>query len=246
MKNKTVLITGGTSGIGLATARLLQNEGARIIVTGRNPETLAAAQATLGPGAAVLASDSGRLDDARQLGNAVRTVADRLDGVFLNAGIAQFGPIEAVTADLFDAMFDINVRGVFFQLQALLGLLANPSSVLLTASVVAELGLPGASVYSATKAAVVSLGKTFAVELAPRGIRVNTLSPGPIATPIFGKMGLGSEGQKGFESQMAAQSLLKRVGTPEEVARVARFLLSPDSSYLIGADVTVDGGIRLT
>jgi NAD(P)-dependent dehydrogenase (short-subunit alcohol dehydrogenase family) len=116
----------------------------------------------------------------------------------------------------------------------------------MTASVVAQLGFPGASVYSATKAAVVSFGKSLAVELAPRGIRVNTLSPGPVATPIFGKLGMSAEAQKGFEDQMAAQSLLKRVGTPQEIARLARFLLSEDSSNIVGTDVTVDGGVRLT
>ncbi len=246
MKNKTILITGGTTGIGLATAQLLQGEGSRVIVTGRNPETLAAAQKTLGPSAVVLRSDSGSIEDARQLGAAVRQKTEKLDGLFLNAGGAQFGPIEAMTQEIFDSMFNVNVRGIYFQLQALLGLLANPSSVLMTASVVAQLGLPGASVYSASKAAVVSFGKTLAVELAPRGIRVNTLSPGPIATPIFGKLGLSAEGQKGFEDQMAAQSLLKRVGTPQEVAQLARFLLSEDSSYVVGVDVTVDGGVALT
>jgi NAD(P)-dependent dehydrogenase (short-subunit alcohol dehydrogenase family) len=246
MKNKTILITGGTTGIGLATAQLLLDEGSRVIVTGRNPETLAAAQKTLGPAASVIRSDSGSLADARQLGDAVRQKTAKLDALFLNAGVGQFGPIEAMTQEIFDSMFDVNVRGIYFQLQALLGLLANPSTVLMTASVVAQLGFPGASVYSATKAAVVSFGKSLAVELAPRGIRVNTLSPGPVATPIFGKLGMSAEAQKGFEDQMAAQSLLKRVGTPQEIARLARFLLSEDSSNIVGTDVTVDGGVRLT
>jgi NAD(P)-dependent dehydrogenase (short-subunit alcohol dehydrogenase family) len=135
---------------------------------------------------------------------------------------------------------------VYFQLQSLLPLLARPSAVLFNASVVAELGLPTASIYAATKAAVVSLGKTLAVELAPRGIRVNTLSPGPIQTPIYGKLGLPAEAQKGFEDHMAAQSLVQRFGTAAEVARLARFLLSDDSSFIIGANITIDGGVRLT
>jgi NAD(P)-dependent dehydrogenase (short-subunit alcohol dehydrogenase family) len=151
-----------------------------------------------------------------------------------------------MTPEDFDWMFSTNIRGPYFQLQSLLGLLANPSSVVLTASVVAELGFPGASVYSATKAAVVSLGKTLAVELSQRGIRVNTLSPGPVATPIMGKMGMPAEAQKGFEDQMASQTLVKRMGRPEEIANLARFLLSEDSSFIIGANVTIDGGVRLT
>jgi NAD(P)-dependent dehydrogenase (short-subunit alcohol dehydrogenase family) len=246
MKNKTILITGGTSGIGLATAQLLQGEGARVLVTGRNPETLAAAQATLGPSAIVIASDSGSIGGARELGAAVRKHADKLDGAILNAGVARFGPIEDMTAEIFDQMFGVNVRGVYFQLQSILGLLTRPSSVVFNASVVAQLGLPTASIYSETKAAVVSLGKTLSVELAPRGVRVNTLSPGPIATPIYAKLGLPADAQKGFEEQMASQSLFKRFGTPHEVAKLARFLLSDDSSYVIGVDVTIDGGVRLT
>jgi NAD(P)-dependent dehydrogenase (short-subunit alcohol dehydrogenase family) len=246
MKNKTILITGGTTGIGLATAQLLQAEGARVIVTGRNPETLAAARATLGPSAIVIASDSGSVAAAQALGAEIKKHTPTLDAVFLNAGIGQFGPIEAMTPKHFDDMFGVNVRGLYFQLQSLLPLLANPSAVLLNASVVAELSLPATSIYSATKAAVVSLGKTLAVELAPRGIRINTLSPGPIKTPIYGKLGFPAEAQKGFEDNMAAQSLFKRFGTADEVAKLARFLLSDDSSYIIGENIAVDGGVRLT
>jgi NAD(P)-dependent dehydrogenase (short-subunit alcohol dehydrogenase family) len=246
MKNKNILITGGTTGIGLATAQLLQAEGARVIVTGRNPETLAAARTTLGASAVVLSSDSASLGDAQALGATLQTYTANLDAVFLNAGIGQFGPIEAMTPQHFDAMFGVNVRGLYFQLQSLLPLLANPSAVVFNASVVAELGFPTTSIYSATKAAVVSLGKSLAVELAPRGIRINTLSPGPIKTPIYGKLGFPAEAQKGFEDHMASQSLFKRFGTADEVARLARFLLSDDSSYIIGENLTVDGGVRLT
>ncbi len=246
MKNKTILITGGTTGIGLATAQLLQADGARIIVTGRNPDTLASARATLGKAAVVIASDSGSLADARALGSEVGKHASTIDGVFLNAGVGKFAPFQDHTPEEFESMFGINVRGLFFQLQSLLAILADPSSVVLNASVVAQLGFPGASIYSATKAAVVSLGKTLAVELAPRGIRVNTISPGPIATPIYNKLGMTPEAVKGFEDTMAAQSLLKRVGRADEIARAARFLLSEDSSYVTGSELLVDGGVRLT
>jgi len=246
MKNKTILITGGTSGIGLATAQLLQAEGARVLVTGRNPETLAAARTTLGSSAVIIASDSGSIADAQGLGAEVQKHAKQLDGVFLNAGVGKFGPIEAMTPEDFDWMFNVNVRGPYFQLKSLLGLLANPSTVVFTSSVVADLGLATSSVYSASKAAVVSLGKTLAVDLAPRGIRVNTLSPGPVATPIMAKLGLPAEAQKGFEDYMASQSLFKRMGTVSEIAKLARFLLSEDSSFMIGVDVIIDGGVRLT
>jgi NAD(P)-dependent dehydrogenase (short-subunit alcohol dehydrogenase family) len=246
MKNKTILITGGTTGIGLATAQLLSAEGAKVIVTGRNPATLASAQKALPAGTIILKSDSGSLTDVQALGAEIKKHTAHLDGAFLNAGIAPFGPIEAVTPQTYDELFNVNVRGLYFQLQSLLPVLANPSSVIFNASVVAQLGFPGTSLYSATKAAVVSFGKSLAVELAPRGIRINTISPGPIATPIYAKLGMPAEAQQGFEAQMAAQSLLKRFGTPEEVAKLARFLLSDESSYIIGTDQVIDGGVRLT
>lgn len=246
MKNKAILITGGTTGIGLATAKLLGAEGAKLIVTGRNPATLAAAQKELPAGTVILKSDSGSLADAQALGAEVGRHIRQLDGAFLNAGVGQFGPIEAMTPQHYEDMFNINVRGPFFQLQSLLSLLANPSTVVFNASVVAQLGFPTTSLYSATKAAVVSFGKSLAVELAPRGIRINTLSPGPISTPIYNKLGFDAATQKGFEDSMAAQSLFKRFGTPEEVAPLARFLLSDESRYIVGENITVDGGVRLT
>jgi NAD(P)-dependent dehydrogenase (short-subunit alcohol dehydrogenase family) len=245
MKNKTILITGGTTGIGLATAQHLQAEGARVLVTGRNPETLAAARTTLGANAVVIPSDSASLADAQGLGAAVQKHAAKLDAVFLNAGIAQFGPFESLTPKHFDDMFNVNVRGVYFQLQSLLPILGNPSAVVLTASVAAEIGMAATSLYAATKAAVVSLGRTLAGELAPRGIRLNTVSPGPIVTPIFGKIGMSAEAQKDFAEHTAAKSLVKRFGTADEVAGLVRFLLSDDSSYIVGENVTIDGGIRL-
>lgn len=247
MQNHTYLITGGTTGIGLATAQLLSAHGAKVIVTGRNPATLTAARSALPAGSVVLKSDSASVAESQALGAELRKAGvTRLDGAFFNAGIGQFGPIEAMTPQHFDDMFGVNVRGLYFQLQSVLPLLSSPSTVLFNASVVAELGFPATSIYSATKAAVVSLGKSLAVELAPRGIRVNTLSPGPIRTPIYGKLGFPAEAQKGFEDSMAAQSLFKRFGEAEEVAKLARFLLSAESSYIIGENITVDGGVRLT
>jgi NAD(P)-dependent dehydrogenase (short-subunit alcohol dehydrogenase family) len=245
MKNKTILVTGGTTGIGLATAQLLIAEGAKVIVTGRNPETLAAARKAL-PDAVVLASDSADLAAAQALGEEIRKHAPRLDGAFLNAGIATFSPIEAATPKNYDDMFNVNVRGLYFQLQSLLPLLGNPSSVVLTSSIAGSIAFPGASIYSATKAAVISIGKTLAVELAGKGVRVNVLSPGPIDTPILKKSGMSDEALKGFEEGMAAKSLQKRMGKPEEVARAARFLLSEDSSNITGTELIIDGGTRLT
>jgi NAD(P)-dependent dehydrogenase (short-subunit alcohol dehydrogenase family) len=237
MNTKTILITGGTTGIGLATAQLLSAQGAKVIVTGRNPETLASAKKTLS-GVVVLPSDSSDLAASQALGDEIKPFADHLDGVFLNAGIATFGPFDAATPKNYDDVFNVNVRGLYFQLQSLLPLLANPSSVVFTSSIAGSIALAGASIYSATKAAVISLGKTLAVELASRGVRVNVLSPGPIDTPILKKVGLPADQLKGFEESFAAKSLLKRFGTSDEVARAARFLLSEDSMqhYRHGVD----------
>jgi NAD(P)-dependent dehydrogenase (short-subunit alcohol dehydrogenase family) len=244
MTNKTILITGGTTGIGLATAQLLIADGAKVIVTGRNPETLAAAKKVL-TDVVVLPSDSSDLAAALGLGGEVQKYVNQLDGVFLNAGIGSFAPIEAATPKSYDDMFNVNVRGLYFQLQSVLPLLVNPSSVVFTSSIAGSIALAGSSIYSATKAAVISLGKTLAVELAPRGVRVNVLSPGPIDTPILNKLGLPPDQKKGFEETIVAKSLLKRMGTSDEVARAARFLLSEESSNITGTELIIDGGVRL-
>lgn len=245
MKDKMILVTGGTTGIGLAAAQLLAADGARVIVTGRNPDTLAAAKAQLPASALILKSDSGSLAHAQALGAELKQQGvTRLDGAFLNAGVGKFGPIDAATPQDFEDQFNINVRGPYFQIQSLLPLLANPSSVVINASVVAGVNFAHASIYSATKAAIVSLGKTLGAELAPRGIRVNTLSPGPIETPIFTKLGLPPAAVKDFVDSLGQSTLLKRAGRPQEIAKLARFLLSEDSSFIIGEDVVADGGVR--
>ena len=245
MTNKTVLITGGTTGIGLATAQLLSAEGAKVIVTGRNPETLASAKKLL-TGVVVLGSDAGDLTAAQALGEEVKKYMDHLDGAFLNAGVGTFQPIEAATPKNYDDTFNVNVRGPYFQLQSLLPLLSNPSSVVFTSSVAGSTALATTSIYSATKAAVISLGKTLAVELAQRGVRVNVLSPGPIDTPIQKKTGLPPDQWKRVDEMLIARSLFKRRGTSDEVARAARFLLSEDSSNITGTELIIDGGFRLS
>jgi NAD(P)-dependent dehydrogenase (short-subunit alcohol dehydrogenase family) len=244
LQGKVALVTGGTTGIGQATARLFQQEGAQVVVTGRNETALAEARKAL-PGVTALPSDAANLEDIAALARTIKTQAAHVDVLFVNAGIAQFMPIEQVTPDTYDHMFDVNVRGAFFTVQNLLPLMPSGSSIVLTTSVAADLGMATATVYSATKAALSSLTRTLANELVGRGIRVNEVSPGPIETPIFAKMGMSAEQIDGFKGHMAGMVPMKRLGSPDEVARAALYLASADASYVTGAKITVDGGVLL-
>ncbi len=243
LDGKIALITGGSTGIGLASAVLFQKEGAQVIVTGRNAEAIAAAQKELGPGALAVASDTSKLADIKSLIGQIKEKFGRIDIVFANAGIAKFQPFGEIEESFFDQHFDINVKGLYFTIQGALPLIPKGGSILLTASVVSKKGFPDASVYSSTKAAVRSFGRTLATELAPRGIRVNTLSPGPIATPIFGKAGLSEEAIKQMQAGMAGGVALKRMGESDEMARAALFLVSDDASFVVGAELFADGGL---
>lgn len=238
LAGKVALITGGTSGIGLATAELFQEEGAQVIVTGRSKPPSA-----LAPRAALIQCDVSKLDQIARLASEVRERFDRVDVLFVNAGVCRFGPIDQVDEAFFDEHFNINVKGAYFTIQQILPLIPNGGTILLNASVAGRIGRPKISVYAATKAAVRSLGRTIAAELAPRGIRVNTISPGPVQTPLFPKMNLDPDAAENIQKRMAESTALKRFASPEEIARVALFLASDDASYLIGSEVQVDGGI---
>ena len=242
LNGKVAVITGGTTGIGLATAKLFQQEGAQVVVTGRSLGTLAEAQQELGPGALVVQSDTGKLSDIDKLIAQVKGKFGRIDILFANAGVGKVVPIEQVDETLFDEQFQTNVKGLYFTVQKAIPLIPDGGAILLNASVVSKKGFAGMSVYSATKAAVRSFGRTLATELAPRRIRVNTISPGPIATPILGKMGLPPDAAKQFEENMAQSVGLKRLGQPDEIARVALFLASEDASFVLGTEMFVDGG----
>ncbi len=243
LDGKIALITGGSTGIGLASAILFQKEGAKVIVTGRNAESITAAQKELGPGALAVASDTSRLADIKGLIAQIKEKFGRVDIVFANAGIAKFQSFADVDEASYDQQFGINVKGLYFTIQAALPLIPKGGSILLTASVVDKKGFPDATVYSATKAAVRSFGRTLATELAPRGIRVNTLSPGPIATPIFDKTGFSEEVVKQMTAGFANSVALKRMGEPDEMARAALFLVSDDASFVVGAELFADGGL---
>lgn len=243
LNNKIAVVTGGSSGIGLATAHRFIAEGAKVVITGRNKEALDTAIAELGEQATGISGDVANLEDLDRLFAQVREQFGRIDVLFANAGIAPFVPLEAVTEDHFDTLFNINVRGLFFTVQKALPLLAEGASVILTASIVAQVGWPNTSVYSATKAAVRSLGRTLAAELAPRGIRVNVVSPGLIETPLIGKLGLSEEQIEGMATQALQQTPLGRLGKPEDIAATVTFLASEDASFYTGADLVADGGM---
>lgn len=245
LEGKVAVITGGTTGIGQAAARLFHAEGARVFITGRSDKTLAEAKKQLPADIVAIKSDASRLVDIDALAEALKLKAGHIDVLFINAGIAKFMPVEAITPEIFDEMFNINFRGAFFTVQKLLPLLGKGSSVVLTTSIAADLGMATSSVYGATKAALSSLARTLSNELASRGIRVNEVSPGPIETPIYEKMGMPIEQTAGFKDMMAGLVPVKRMGTADEVAKAALFLASDDSSYLLGAKIRIDGGMML-
>ena len=239
LEGKVAIVTGGNSGIGLATAKEFRREGARVVITGRDERTLAAAAREIDGDVLALRSDASSLADIDELFAAVKERFGRVDVLFVNAGVAPFASLEETDEELFDNVMNINFKGAYFTVKKALPLLSNGASVILNASVVAHVGFPNSSVYSASKAALLSLVRTLSADLAGRGIRVNAVSPGPVETPIFGRMGLPEEAKQGFGEQVP----LKRLGRPEEIAKAVLFLASPDSSFLVGTEIVADGGI---
>ena len=243
-QNKIYLVTGGTTGIGAATVAALAEAGATVIATGRNPETLERARKSLPRNTELVQSDAGNVEDIKKLAAHVRERYGRLDGVVLNAGVAPFMPLEAWDEGTFDQLFAVNVKGPFFLLQQLSPLLSEGASVVFNTSVVRDFGLAGAAPYGATKGALRSLIRSLSVELAPRGIRVNAVAPGPIETPIYGKVGMPQDELHGFQAHMASRIPLGRFGSASDIASAFSFLLSPGAGFITGEELYVDGGMR--
>lgn len=245
MKGKFALVTGGSSGIGLATAKIFAREGAVVAITGTTAGGVARAVEEIGGGARGFVSDSGDAAAARKLLDDLRGAWDRLDVIFCNAGISTLAPIEAVSEELFDRTMDVNARGAFFLVQAAAALMPPGSSVVFCTSVANETAMPMMAAYGASKAALKSLTRSLAVSLAPKGIRVNAVSPGAIDTPIFGKIGVPQEQVGGIKGQLSSMAPMGRIGRPDEVAQAVLFLASDAASYITGAELPVDGGVSI-
>ncbi|CEG58304.1 SDR family oxidoreductase [Legionella fallonii] len=243
LEGKVSVITGGTSGIGLATAKLFFEEGASVVIVGRDSKTLQAAKDELGDKVLALQADVAKLLDLDRVFAEIKSTFGRIDVLFANAGIANFVPLSEVNEDFFDKMMDVNVKGLFFTVQKSIPLMRKGSSIILTSSSLQQRALPGGSVYSASKAAVRSFGRGFAADLVDKGIRVNVISPGPVETPIYKKMGLSEEKLNMMSQKMTERVPLKRMGHPDELAKAALFLASDDSDFIFGAELCVDGGV---
>ena len=242
LSGKVAVITGGNSGIGFASAKRFAEEGADVVITGRRKKELDEAAAAIGKNVLAVQGDVSRLADLDRLYAAVRDTRGHIDILFANAGIGGIAPLGAISEEHFDQLFGINVKGLLFTVQKALPLFRDGGSIILNSSVAGRKGIGGFSVYNATKAAVRSFARTWTSDLKQRKIRVNSISPGPIETPIFGKMGLSQDQLQEFSTFISALPL-GRSGQPEEIAAVALFLASDESSYITGVDLCVDGGL---
>jgi NAD(P)-dependent dehydrogenase (short-subunit alcohol dehydrogenase family) len=241
LNGKTALVTGGSSGIGLATAKAFVAEGARVAITGRDSKTLAAAARAIGGGAIGVQCDTTNLAQIDALANRVATELAVLDILFANAGLFTNAPIGRISEAEFDEIFDVNVKGVFFTVQTMLPLLRRGASIILNASIAWRMGRPGISLYAASKAAVRTFARNFSADLAPLGIRVNVISPGPIDTPIW-ERGREPAAADRLRRKIEAGVPMQRMGKAEEIAAAAVYLASDDSAYMMGAELILDGG----
>ncbi|MBV8251846.1 MAG: SDR family oxidoreductase [Chitinophaga sp.] len=240
-QDKTVVVTGGNSGIGFATAEEFLAKGYRVLITGRNPDAVKKAVQQLGEPAAGFTADQQSLEDTKQLAEYIRNRYGKIDVLFINAGVGKFASFQDTDEGHFDTVMDINFKGAFFTAQYLLPLINEGGSIIFLSSINALVGMPGTAVYSASKAALNSLARTLSRELAPRKIRVNAVNPGPIQTPIFDKAGFQAEALEHFSTLVP----MKRIGQPAEVAKLVTFLASDDASFITGSEVNVDGGFAV-
>ena len=242
LDGKTALITGGTTGIGLETAKLFQTEGARIAFTGQNQERLNEAAQKLGSEAYAIRANTQSVADIEAMALQVKEELGGLDVLFVNAGITKSASLAEVDEAHIDEQMGINFKGAFFTIQKVVPFIRDQGSIVLTTSCLNQMGMPGMSIYAASKAALRSLAQTLSAELTERGIRINAVSPGPIETPAYSKLGLPQEALQQMAGQLVEKVPMRRFGQPEEIARAALFLASEDSSFMLGEELVVDGG----
>ncbi len=245
LKGKRALITGGSSGIGLETAKEFAAEGARVAITARNREAFEVARQELGDRVPHITSDAGDVSGQKQVADRLKEDFGSLDVRFVNAGLTELKPADQWDEAAYDRSFDTNVRGPFFLIEALLPVFSNPASIILNASINAHIGMPNSSVYGASKAALLSLARTLSGELIRRGIRVDAISPGPIATPLYSKLGLCAADLKATSEALQSQIPAKRFGKPSEIASAVVSLASDESAFTVGSELIVDGGLGL-
>ena len=242
-EGKVAVVTGGNSGMGLATAIAYAREGARVAITGRDEKTLQSAAKEIGPGTLAIRADAAKLQDLDRAFVDIGKSFGKIDALFVNAGVGKFVPFEAVTEAFYDETMNINLKGAFFTVHKALPLMSRGSAVVLNASINAYKGMANTTVYGASKAAIINLAKTMSADLIGRGIRVNAISPGPITTAIIDRMGMSADQTKQTKDWILSQVPLKRFGTGEEIAAAVLYLTSPESAFVIGTDLVLDGGM---
>jgi NAD(P)-dependent dehydrogenase (short-subunit alcohol dehydrogenase family) len=242
-KDKVAVVTGGNSGIGLGVAKAYAREGAQVAITGRNEKTLEVAAKEIGDETLAIQSDSGKVREIEAAMQKINQRFGRIDALFVNAGVAKFVPFEEVTEQFFDETIGINMKGVFFTVQKAIALMSKGSAIVLNASINAHLGMPGTTVYGATKAAVINMAKTLSADLLEKGIRVNAISPGPITSALLARDGISQEKLQETKDWIQSQVPIKRFGTPEEIAAAVLYLTAPESAFVLGAELIIDGGM---
>jgi NAD(P)-dependent dehydrogenase (short-subunit alcohol dehydrogenase family) len=241
-QGKVAVVTGGNSGIGLGVAKAYAREGAQVAITGRNEKTLEAAAKEIGDGTLAIQSDAGKVAEIETAMKKIKERFGRIDAMFVNAGVAKLIPFDEVTEEFFDETVNINMKGVFFTVQKAIPLMSKGSAIVLNASINAHLGMPGTTVYGATKAAVINMAKTFSRDLLEKGIRVNAISPGPITSALLERDGMSQEKVQEIKDWIQSQVPIKRFGTPEEIAAGVLYLTAPESAFVLGAELIIDGG----
>ena len=242
-QGKIAVVTGGNSGIGLGVARAYAREGAQVAITGRNQKTLETAAKEIGDGTLAIQSNAAKVAEIEAAMNKIKERFGRIDALFVNAGIAKFVPLADVTEDFFDETINVNLKGVFFTVQKAIPLMPKGSAIVLNASINAHLGMPGTTVYGATKAAVLNLTKTLSADLLEKGIRVNAISPGPITSSLLDRNGMSQGKLQETKDWIQSQVPIKRFGTADEIAAGVLYLTAPESAFVVGSELIIDGGM---